>query len=177
MSGGAPSIGQHLDNARRSKDAGNAKLKEGNYKGASFQYKQGLLYVKACLPDGGSSEVKMFAKPPKTTDAEAAEAASLASVLNSNIAQAKLKLEDWDAVVKHAGEAITMDPANTKAYYRRGKAQLKLGKLENAEADFKQVAKVDAKLVEAEMKQLAAENTRQKKQSDQLFKKMMGSGS
>ena len=91
----------HLAKALAQKEAGNAKLKEGSFKQASFQYKQGLMFVKAHLPTKSTDGiVNMLGGPQQAplTEAETADAKQLAVVLNSNIAQARLKLEDWDGM-------------------------------------------------------------------------------
>ena len=85
------------------KEAGNALLKDGSFKQASFQYKQGLMHLKANLPSSGGEGdgmVSMFAAGRKAvvTEEETAAVRALAVVLNSNLAQARIKLLDWDGM-------------------------------------------------------------------------------
>jgi serine/threonine-protein phosphatase 5 len=59
-----------------------------------------------------------------------------------NRAFAYIKQELYGAALLDANEAIALDPAYVKAYYRRAVAQMALGKLKEALADFKSVVKV-----------------------------------
>ena len=48
---------EKLEEADRLKAAGNKSLKEGSYKGASFSYKQAMIFLKGVLATGGEDEV------------------------------------------------------------------------------------------------------------------------
>ena len=59
-----------------------------------------------------------------------------------NRAFAYIKQELYGAALLDSNEAIALDSKYIKAYYRRAVAQMALGKLKEALADFKSVAKV-----------------------------------
>eukprot|EP00754_Rhynchopus_humris_P041928 Rhum_TRINITY_DN25470_c0_g1::Rhum_TRINITY_DN25470_c0_g1_i1::g.182186::m.182186/K09571/FKBP4_5; FK506-binding protein 4/5 len=159
------------------KEAGNALLKDGSFKQASFQYKQGLMHLKANLPSSGGEGdgmVSMFAAGRKAvvTEEETAAVCALAVVLNSNLAQARIKLSDWDGAIRFADEALALDDKATKAYFRRGVAYLNKDDCERARADFARVARDDPSLVKGQMELLVRKEAAQAKAQENMYKKM-----
>ena len=64
------------------------------------------------------------------------------AILYSNRAQALIKIEAYGAAILDADEAMALDPAYMKSYFRRGSAYYALSKFKLAKKDFKRV--VDA---------------------------------
>jgi FK506-binding protein 4/5 len=53
------------------------------------------------------------------------------------------RLSDQDEVRHACNEALVMDPKNVKALFRRGQANLSLGEIEKALADFEKVQEIE----------------------------------
>jgi serine/threonine-protein phosphatase 5 len=66
-------------------------------------------------------------------------------------------LESYGLAIEDANEAIKLDPAYIKAYYRRGSANYALGKTKAALRDFKAVVKLVPKDADAQKKMKACE--------------------
>ena len=79
------------------------------------------------------------------------------AIYYSNRAQALIKLESYGLAISDANEAINLDPKYIKAYYRRGSANLALGKLKAAMKDFQAVTKIAPKDQDAKTKLKACE--------------------
>jgi tetratricopeptide (TPR) repeat protein len=79
------------------------------------------------------------------------------ALLFANRAMANLKDENYGDVISDCSTSIKLDPAYPKSFQRRGVAYSKLGKLLEAELDFKQVLKLlpDNKEATVELKKLA----------------------
>ncbi|XP_042323965.1 peptidyl-prolyl cis-trans isomerase D [Sceloporus undulatus] len=90
------------------KNIGNTFFKSQNWAMAVKKYTKSLRYVEAS---------KAVAKE---TDAAKLNTAALTCYLN--IAACKLKLSEWQDATENCTEALAIDPANTKALYRRAQA-------------------------------------------------------
>eukprot|EP00128_Syssomonas_multiformis_P001239 Colp12_sorted_trinity150504_noHs@25564 len=89
-----------------------------------------------------------------------------------NFAACKMKLEEWEEVIKHTTTVIEKQPNNTKALFRRGQAHLRKGRdLERAKEDFEAVLKFDPKNVEVprELKVLAQKEELARKKEKAMF--------
>jgi len=67
------------------------------------------------------------------------------AIYYANRAQALIKLESYGQAIADSNDAIRLDPKYIKAYYRRGSANLALGKLKAAMKDFQAVTKIAPK--------------------------------
>ncbi|KAH0616068.1 hypothetical protein JD844_026879 [Phrynosoma platyrhinos] len=90
------------------KNIGNTFFKSQNWAMAVKKYTKSLRYVEAS---------KAIAEE---TDSAKLNTAALTCYLN--IAACKLKLSEWQGAIENCTEALTIDPANTKALYRRAQA-------------------------------------------------------
>ena len=79
------------------------------------------------------------------------------AIFYANRAQALLKLESYGLAISDANEAIKLDPKYIKAYYRRGSANMALGKLKMALKDFQAVTSISPKDQDAKNKLKACE--------------------
>mmetsp|Transcript_8156 Transcript_8156/g.25174 ORF Transcript_8156/g.25174 Transcript_8156/m.25174 type:complete len:519 (-) Transcript_8156:355-1911(-) len=77
-----------------------------------------------------------------TTAVESSDESAMLPVLLSNRAMAHIKLEAYGLAIADAEQAIKLDPSYVKAYYRRGSANLAIGKYKLALRDFKAVCKL-----------------------------------
>ena len=64
------------------------------------------------------------------------------AILLANRAQAYIKLESYGLAIRDADDAIALDAAYVKSYYRRGSANFALGRLKEARKDFRAVVKM-----------------------------------
>ena len=71
------------------------------------------------------------------------EATKLATTLHSNIAMCALKESSWVLAVKSCDEALSLDPSNLKALYRRGVAYGRLEDFVKGKADLQRVTTLD----------------------------------
>jgi len=71
------------------------------------------------------------------------EATKLATTLHSNIAMCALKESSWGLAVKSCDEALSLDPSNLKALYRRGVAYGRLEDFVKGKADLQRVTTLD----------------------------------
>ena len=72
---------------------------------------------------------------------EALEISPTSAIIYSNRAMVYIKMESYGLAIADAEEAIAIDPAYIKAYYRRGSANYALGKYKIAQRDFREVCK------------------------------------
>jgi serine/threonine-protein phosphatase 5 len=73
-------------------------------------------------------------------------------ILYANRAFCHIKLENYGSAILDASEAIRRDPSYIKGYYRRGTANLALGKLKQAKWDFREACKIEPGNKEARSK-------------------------
>lgn len=97
------------------KENGNAKLKEGNLRGAVDDYKEGIQFV-----DYETSE----------------DAKELLKTLRLNISQAYIKLNKNSDAIDNCNKVLKDEPQNMKALYRRGVALRKNEDFDKAEVKY-----------------------------------------
>ncbi|KAF9460879.1 hypothetical protein BDZ94DRAFT_1197036 [Collybia nuda] len=105
------------------KNEGNQKFKQGDYSGA------GELYTQAIIEYGAKG------------------------LLHSNLAAVYLKLELFEDADKAATIALSYEPKNIKARFRRGMARKAMGRLSAALADFETITSADPNNREAGMQE------------------------
>lgn len=71
------------------------------------------------------------------------------AICRSNIAQCCINFGDFNNAIKYSTEALSTDPKNLKAFYRRGISHLKLNQDMSALDDFKSVLVLDPRNKEA----------------------------
>lgn len=101
-------------------------MKNGDYKGAINDYKEGIEF----LEYEHSSEAKQ-----------------LLNILRLNISQAYLKANKYRDVIDHCTKVLKEENDCLKALYRRGLAYTKIQDFEKAKNDFNQLLKHDAQNV------------------------------
>jgi peptidylprolyl isomerase len=71
-----------------------------------------------------------------------ASATALRASIKNNAAQVRLKQGDWAGALKDAGKAAEVDPANAKAFFRKGAAAGKLGEWDAAVAALRECVRL-----------------------------------
>ena len=89
-----------------------------------------------------------------------------------NMAICNLKLNKPTPAVRNCDDALELDANNTKAYFRRGQANLALNLTEKAKVDFRKVMELDPTNA-AVAPQLARCDLKKEKQ---MYAKMFGEG-
>jgi serine/threonine-protein phosphatase 5 len=77
------------------------------------------------------------------------------AIYYSNRAQAYIRVEQYGLACNDGAAAITLDPGYAKGYYRRGSANVALGRCEEALKDFKEVVSRFPKNKDARMQMKA----------------------
>lgn len=90
--------------------------------------------------------------------ASVAEPENAEMKLRLNIALASFKLEKWSVVTLQCDRVLSLDPASTKAYFRRGVARFNLGLGEAAITDLREAHKLcpDDGKIKAELERVIA---------------------
>ncbi|XP_005092592.1 FK506-binding protein-like [Aplysia californica] len=76
------------------------------------------------------------------SQAEKEEYDKLKCICYLNLAACQAKFENHQGVIQNCCHALTLDPSNLKGLYRRGKAYLACGKLEDAQKDLLKMSKL-----------------------------------
>lgn len=122
-------LNEKLDILSSVKEAGNIFFRNDDFIKSARKYKKFTRYYnlfKETTSD--KEEIKIL------------EAFQLTNL--TNLAATELKLSDFGDVLVSSNEAIKLDPNNTKAFYRRGVANIELKNYENALDDLKMALKL-----------------------------------
>lgn len=115
-----------LASARGLKEAGNARFREGDVRGASDKYERCL----GCFWWMASSEKDFRNKGIKdefiSFHDHALHDAAVRGLLSStltNVAACQMRLQEWATCIQACDKAVELDPSNVKALYRRAQAR------------------------------------------------------
>merc|ERR1711871_1291617 len=112
----------------KNKEEGTELFKGGNYRPAAARYHKSLTHC-----------AKFFDLTPD--DENEVKATKLSLYLN--LAQCYIKLENFENVIRNCNEALQIDPANAKAFFRRAAAYETTKDWDKALADLKAAAKAN----------------------------------
>lgn len=155
---GSLSAEERMKAAMEAKDAGNQLFKTGDHQQAQRSYADALRLLGLEGTDQAESQAED--NDPKWSDAarhEARNALLVSCLLNS--AQCALKLESSAEAIRHASAALKFDPLNSKAFYRRGLAEMMCRSFHNAKSDMLQAARLEPR--NKEIRTLLQDCTRQ----------------
>jgi peptidylprolyl isomerase len=116
--------------AETQKATGNAAFGKGDYATAIASYKAALQSVD-----------KLGDERPLDDPAQQAALDALRVSVNSNLAFALMKLQQWAEARACATSALKVDKSNSKALFRRGTCAVNMGLLDEARADLISAAK------------------------------------
>ncbi|XP_050409166.1 peptidyl-prolyl cis-trans isomerase FKBP4 isoform X1 [Patella vulgata] len=117
-------VPEKLDQSELVKSKGTNHVKAGEYQRAIKCYNKVISYLE--------HETSLEEDEQKKRDA-------LMLAAHLNLALCHLKLEENNSAVEQCDKALEMDSNNTKAFFRRGQAQLNKNEYENAKKDFEKV--------------------------------------
>ncbi|XP_010707745.1 peptidyl-prolyl cis-trans isomerase D [Meleagris gallopavo] len=91
-----------------------------------------------------------------------------------NIGACKLKLSDWQGAIESCSEALQIDPANTKALYRRAQGWQGIKDLDQALADLKKAHEIapEDKAIQTETLKIKQKIKAQKEKEKAAYAKM-----
>uniref|UniRef100_A0A803VVP0 Peptidyl-prolyl cis-trans isomerase D n=1 Tax=Ficedula albicollis TaxID=59894 RepID=A0A803VVP0_FICAL len=91
-----------------------------------------------------------------------------------NIGACKLKLSDWQGAIESCSEALKIDPANTKALYRRAQGWQGIKDLDQALADLKKAHEIapEDKAIQTETLKIKQKIKAQKEKEKAAYAKM-----
>ncbi|XP_048365065.1 peptidyl-prolyl cis-trans isomerase D isoform X2 [Sphaerodactylus townsendi] len=153
-------INKILSVAEDIKNIGNTFFKSQNWTGALKKYSKSLRYIEASLAVAGKE------------DSAKLNAAALTCYLN--IAACKLKLEEWQDAIENCSKVLVLDPANTKALYRRAQALEATKDYDQALATLQQaqgIAPLD-KAIQMEIQKIKQKIKSQKEKEKAAYAKM-----
>uniref|UniRef100_A0A915IC40 Peptidylprolyl isomerase n=1 Tax=Romanomermis culicivorax TaxID=13658 RepID=A0A915IC40_ROMCU len=147
----------------RLKCEGNELFVAGRYEAAFQKYCEALTRLDSLILAEKPGEPEYLALDNKKV------------VFYTNIAECKLKNDEFYAAVEACDEALKREPKNVKALFRRGKAHLGAWNFGSAKKDLEEVLKLDDRLkkaVEKQLEILADREAAQKLIDAQQFKNM-----
>ena len=143
------SIEERLVNARKKKEEGNVELQKGDYKKASFLYKQVHMFIGEYIklspsttgkdaPQVQNPMVNMFSKNKTTIPlALQQEIEELYVATQCNLALAHIKLQRYPEAKNCCEVALQLSKGvNVKAHFRKGQALMFLGMLDEARLEL-----------------------------------------
>jgi len=167
--------------ARAKKDTGDAAFKAGEIKSALRSYHETLMYLigidKNALKSLGMGPQSSHSSTSAVDQAagakeELTEADMILEKVYANMSACHIKQENWKRAVDTADKALSKNPANSKALFRKAKALGELGFFEKAEVvlnEIKKVAPNEAPMVDAELaRQKGMDRERQKAHDQKL---------
>lgn len=135
------------------REEGNRLYVGGDYEAASLKYQEAL----------GLLEQLILREKPGEPEWEKLDKERVPFFVN--LAQCQFKLKQYYATITSASEAISRDPSNVKALFRRSKAYIETWDLDLATEDLHQVANLMPEMhdiVNAELKALEVKRSEQK---------------
>jgi len=154
---------EKIDAALKRKNEGNELFKESKFQRALKKYKKAMTFL--------DSETGL-------SDEEKGKAKELKLPLYLNLAACKLHTKEYSEVKENCKKALEIDPSNTKALLRRGKAFIELDEWDSAKQDLNKALEVDPNNVEIKKelvhlnKKIANQNAKDKKMYKGLFEKL-----
>lgn len=106
------------------------------------------------------------------------EVKALTETLHLNLAACYLRTEQYTKCISACSTAIGVNDTSAKGYFRRGQAYLKVGNVDNAEADLKKAANLSPGdvAIRKELQKVGAEKKRQSQKQAKTFKGFFDKG-
>ncbi|CAK0807752.1 unnamed protein product [Prorocentrum cordatum] len=170
-----------LKEAQEFKQQGNARFKEGEWRKALGSYHKVFCYINGLSLPGQKSEAASYGEMMgRSTSASQVPAEhveefkQLQLSTNLNMAACYLKIAEYQKCQTACGKALAVSGDSSKAYFRRGQANLELRDLDAARTDFEQARALapEDPAVEKELKRLKVAFQRHEKQEKARFAKM-----
>lgn len=119
------------------KEEGVKALKGGDIKAALSKFERSVMMLEGLIIGGYSPGGALFEEGQTKFSLDGKQFKSLLKSCRLNYTLCKLKVGDYEAVIKTTSEILKDDPKNIKALFRRGVAFLRVGRdLEKARRDL-----------------------------------------
>lgn len=150
---------EKLEKAQHQKNKGTELFQKGNLKYAMQRYERAL----TCLGDKGDAS-KLPGDLPL-------QHKTLILQCHLNLAAVFLKKEQYDQVVEHCSEALSVDSKSVKGLFRRGQAYVQLHKYDVAHQDFAAVLEIEPanKAAKSELSKVANKVKKEKQMYQNMF--------
>ncbi|OJT07373.1 hypothetical protein TRAPUB_1778 [Trametes pubescens] len=179
-------IVQKLEQAKELKDKGDAAFQQGETKAALASYHTCLFYLSGLDKNALQKALgKPVPAPPpiEAVDAQEkpkTEVDELSEKIYSNMSQCHIKNGNWKRALETADKALTFNPKNRKALFRKAKALGETGWFEKADAILEDLIK-DAESPEkeacvAELSRLREMDKERSQKHDQKMKGFLKKG-
>ncbi|KAL1740076.1 hypothetical protein HDZ31DRAFT_48210 [Schizophyllum fasciatum] len=169
---------QKLSTAKQYKDTADQAFKAGKIREALMSYHSSLMYLngldKSALAAVSGKQNKPEPNPnggaptsPKT------EADEILEKVYANMAACHIKNANWKRAIETAAKALAINPENTKALFRKGKAECEDGFIDRGIRTLEDVKKKDpsgAANVDAEIARFRALDAQKEKEHKKKMK-------
>ncbi|CAD5115989.1 DgyrCDS4925 [Dimorphilus gyrociliatus] len=154
---------ERIERAEHYKEKGSILYKNNNLTFAVKKYRNSIKYLTS-IPEESL---------PKIPEKLRQEFRRLVLLNHLNLALCFWKIEEWDLVLKHCDEALSLDPNNVKALYRRAQGYSNKYNYEAALKDLNSILKIEEgnKAALKDIKIISAK----KQQEKDMYKKMFNS--
>ncbi|CAE8584070.1 unnamed protein product [Polarella glacialis] len=174
-----------LEEAESYKQQGNARFKEQNFRGALGSYHKVFCYVNGLQIPGERNEASSYTEMMGKSSAagrhvpgeKVEDVKRLKQSTHLNMAACYLKLEEYKKCIDACSKALSTGSLS-KAYFRRGQANLELGNLDEAKSDFERARDLapEDPAIEKELRRLrvafSQHDAKEKKKFAKMFSKM-----
>lgn len=162
---GSMNFDMRFGEAKKKKDRGNFLFKRTEYALALNSY------VKASkIVDPNEGCIYTEETPEKLQ-----ELLEFRAIVLCNTSASQYKIGAYEAAVRSAKEASEMWPSYSKAYYRLGQAEEKLGNIDETIKSYKQALRYEAdnsKVIHSELARLTKLNKKNKQSQQEMYSKM-----
>jgi tetratricopeptide (TPR) repeat protein len=169
------SIAEKIQKALQYKEAGNEFVKQGNWKKALENYHKGHLYVKGLSPASRGKTVMSTSSTAMSgqtaTPEEIRQIDEIIVATYTNMALCYIKTDKKDRAIDVCTNALTFDPNNVKALFRRGQVYLAKNNLDKAEEDLKAALAIEPNnaSIRQELKKLTNKIAEEEKRQKRIF--------
>ncbi|KIM67550.1 hypothetical protein SCLCIDRAFT_1210202 [Scleroderma citrinum Foug A] len=172
-------IESKIEIGRSKKDSGDVAFKEGDVKSALRAYHEALMYFVG-IDRTALSALGIANNDSDVSEKERNEVDVMVEKIHANTAACHIKQGNWKRALETAEKALAKNPANSKALFRKAKAQGELGFIEKAEETLLEAKKIsspaEVPLVEAELARLRALDRERQKAADQRMRGFLSRG-
>ncbi|OQS04145.1 hypothetical protein THRCLA_03590 [Thraustotheca clavata] len=142
----ADSVAQKIEQATLLKNQGNVYFKHEEYKKAINKYKCVSLWITGLSVPGDS--MSQYSQGNTSMSASASEGEEIQQLLvtsHTNIAMARIKLEQYDLAIEACDKALSLNPTNVKALVRKAQAYSSRGKYSTAKDILRKALEIEPK--------------------------------
>ncbi|KAL1727292.1 hypothetical protein EV714DRAFT_217567 [Schizophyllum commune] len=173
-----PATEQKLNTAKQFKQTADQAFKEGKIREALMSYHSSLMYLNG-LDKNAMAAVSGKQNQPEPNPNGGAptspktEAHEILEKVYANMAACHIKNSNWKRAIETAAKALAKNPDNTKALFRKGKAECEDGYIERGIRTLEEVKKknpAESASVDAEIARFRAIDAQKEKEHKKKMK-------